>query len=138
MRTSQVKPSIERAPPVTGRTPAGCRAMYFFIGCMSAAPGRDPCGLLKGALRLRILNIYRASSGFRWICDHERRRNELRGGGGRQSYGARWICESPLTRQFIKTQDRLVVTFSGPLMVNDKWEATIVCFPALGLTPTKE
>ena len=47
---------------------------------MSAAPGRDPCGLLNGALRLQIISIYRASSGLRWICDHERRRNEIRKG----------------------------------------------------------
>ena len=74
---------------------------------MPAAPGRHPHGLLKGALRLQILNIYRASSGLRWICDHERRRNEIRKGPARsrksaasrrvqKSYGARWICESPL------------------------------------------
>ena len=78
---------------------------------MSAAPGRDPCGLLKVALRLQILNIYRASSGLRWICDNERRRNEIRKGPVRsrnstesrrvrKSYGARWICESPFTEFF--------------------------------------
>ena len=38
---------------------------------MSAATGRGPCGLMKGTLRLQILNIYRASPGLRWICDHE-------------------------------------------------------------------
>ena len=73
---------------------------------MPAAPGRDPCGLLKGAFGLQILNIYRASSGLRWICDHERRRNEIREGPARsqnstaralfrKSYEAQWICESP-------------------------------------------
>ena len=77
------------------------------VGCTRSAPGRDPCSLLKGALRLQILNIYRASSGLRGICDHERRRNEIRKGPAwsrnstasrrvRKSYGARWICESPL------------------------------------------
>ena len=78
------------------------------VGCTRSAPGRDPCGLLKGALRIQILNIYRASSGLRWICDHERRRNEIRKGPARsrnstasrrvrRSYGARWICESPFS-----------------------------------------
>ena len=72
------------------------------VGCTRSAPVR----LVKGALRLQILNIYRASSGLRWICDHERRRNEIRKGPARsrnstasrrvrKSYGARWICESP-------------------------------------------
>ena len=75
-------------------------------GCTWSAPGRDSCGLLKGALRLKIVNICRASSALRWICDHERRRNEIRKGPARsrnstvsrrvrKSYGARWICESP-------------------------------------------
>ena len=77
---------------------------------MSAAPGRHPCSLLKGALRLQILNIYRASFGLLWICDHERRRNEIRKGPARsrnskasrrvrKSYGARWICESPFNQE---------------------------------------
>ena len=80
--------------------------------CMPAAPGRDPCGLLKGTLRLQIIYIYRASSGLRWICDHGGRRNEIRKGPARsrnstasrrvrKSYGARWICESPLSRRLI-------------------------------------
>ena len=84
---------------------------------MSAAPGRDPCSLLKGALRLQILNIYRASSGLRWICDHERRRNEIRKGPARSrnstasrwvwnSYGARWICESPFTSRLCRSSIR--------------------------------
>ena len=101
------KPSIERAPPVTGRAPNNALLHQTGPVCMPAAPGRHQCGLLKGALRLQILNIYRASSGFRWICDHERRRNEIRKGPARsrnstasrqvrKSYGARWICESPL------------------------------------------
>ena len=78
-------------------------------GWMSAAPGRYPCGLLKGTLRLQILNIYRASSGLRWICNHGRRRYEIRKGPARsrnstasrrvrKSHGARWICESPLKK----------------------------------------
>ena len=82
------------------------------VGCTRPAPGRDPCGLLKGALRLQISNIYRASSGIRWICDHELRRNEIRKGPVRsrnstasrrvrKSYGVRWICESPLLNNHI-------------------------------------
>ena len=88
--------------------------------CLSAAPGRclATSKLLKGALRLQISNIYRASSGLRWICDHGRRRNEFRKGPARsrnptasrrvrKSYGARWICESPfsepVTRGYFST-----------------------------------
>ena len=44
---------------------------------------RDPCGLLKGTLRLQIVIIYRASSGLRRLCDHGRRRNEIRKGPAR-------------------------------------------------------
>ena len=74
-------------------------------GCMSAASGRHPYGLLKGALRLQILSIYRASPDLRWICTHKCRRIEIRKGpristASRQvlkSCGVRWICESPFT-----------------------------------------
>ena len=69
-------------------------------GCISAAPSREPCGFLKGALRLYIYisNIYWASPVLHWMCDHERRRNEIRR-RVRKSYGARWICESPFTQE---------------------------------------
>ena len=63
-------------------------------------------------IRIHILHIYRAPGGLRWICDHKRRRNEIRKGPARsrkcmasrrirKSYGARWICESPFTRAHI-------------------------------------
>ena len=90
-------------------------------GWMSTAPGRHPCGLLKGALRLQISNLYRASSGLRWICDHGRRRNEIRKGPARfrnstasrrvrKSYGARWICESPFRLQATNSSARSLVS----------------------------
>ena len=95
--------------------------MHFFIKRGPDECRLHPCGLLKGALRLQILNIYRASSGLRWICDHERRRNEIRKGPARsrnstasrrvrKSYGARWICESPL-----------IYTSEGPRAVAAQW-----------------
>ena len=97
------------------RVPSDALLHQMGPGRMSDAPGRHPCGLLKGALRLQILNIYRAMSGLRWICDHERRRNEIRKGPARsrnstvsrrvrKSYGARWICESPLMQREISKQ----------------------------------
>ena len=107
---------------VAGRVPSDALLHQTGPVCMAAASGRDPCGLLKGALRLQILNIYRASSGLRWICDHERRRNEIRQGPARsrnstasrrvrKSYGARWICESPFSRWFIANLRPLVTSF---------------------------
>ena len=94
--------------PGAERCTSSLNGARMHAGCTRSAPGRDPCGLLKGALRLQIVNIYRASSGLRWICDHGRRRNEIRKGPARsrnstasrrvrKSYGARWICESPFT-----------------------------------------
>ena len=107
-----------------GRVPNDALLYQTGPGWMSATPGRQPCGLLNGALRLQILNIYRASSGLRWICDHERRRNEIRKGPARsrnstasrrirKSYGARWICESPFTK--LITLRGFHKSFPGPV-----------------------
>ena len=117
MRTSQnVLSKTEHRKGAAGywQGADGCRAMHYssngarlHVGCTRSACGRDPCGLLKGALLLQILNIYRASSRLRWTCDHERRRNEIRKGPARsrnstasrrvrKSSRARWICQSPL------------------------------------------
>ena len=107
-----------------GRVPSDALLRQMIVGCTQSAPCRDPCGLLKGALRLQILNIYRASSGLRWICDHGRHRNEIRKGPARsqnstasrwvrKSYGAWWICESP----FKETLNKAGIPLPDYLMV---------------------
>ena len=51
-RKTYLKPSIERAPPVTGEAPTGCRAMHFFIKRGPYACRLHPVGARAGSVRL--------------------------------------------------------------------------------------
>ena len=68
VQTYYVKPSIERAPPVTGRAPAGRRTMYFFIkwgpvSCRLHLVGtRTACWRASCNFKLKISTGYRPGS----------------------------------------------------------------------------